>query len=229
MDSLKNKRVADLGCGNGRWSYFIKDKCRELVLVDFSDAIFVARKNLSDAKNCLFFMCDIKALPFKERFCDFIFTLGVLHHLPTNCLDEVRALKRYAPQILVFLYYALDNRPFYFRFILKAVTLFRAFLSKIKNELFRKLISVLGTIFVYEPLILLGGAFEIFGLGKYIPLYDFYKKKTFVRIEQDVYDRFFTRIEQRVTRREILQLRDTFSDVKVSDNLPYWHFLCSGD
>ena len=61
--------------------------------------------------------------------------------------------------------------------------------------------------------------------GSKVPLYDFYKGKSLGRIEQDVYDRFFTRIEQRVTRREIESLRDSFAEVTVSPNLPYWHFL----
>ena len=37
IEKLQEKRVSDLGCGNGRWSYFLKDKCREIILVDFSD------------------------------------------------------------------------------------------------------------------------------------------------------------------------------------------------
>ena len=57
------------------------------------------------------------------------------------------------------------------------------------------------------------------------PLYESYHGKTLERIRQDVYDRFFTRIEQRFTREEIMTLKDTFSNVIVSNQLPYWHFL----
>jgi hypothetical protein len=65
-----------------------------------------------------------------------------------------------------------------------------------------------------------------FGLSRLVPLYDFYRGKSFLRIRQDVYDRFFTRIEQRFTKRRILSLADTFREVSVSDRPPYWHFLC---
>ncbi|KAF0127715.1 MAG: hypothetical protein FD189_261 [Elusimicrobia bacterium] len=225
-DALASSRVCDLGCGIGRWSYFLRNKARELVLLDFSEAIFVARKNLHDARNALFFMGDIKELPFRENFADLIFSLGVLHHLPTNALDEVRALARYSKRLLIFLYYALDNRPRVWRAILYSVTLVRLGLSRIKCETARAVLTGLITFLVYLPLIYLGKALAPAGLGKYVPLYDFYHDKTVKRIKQDVYDRFFTRIEHRYTRAEIAGLNDTFREVRVSEDLPYWHFLC---
>jgi len=224
--TLRGKRCCDLGCGMGRWSYFLSDFAREIILVDFSDAIFVARKNLKEKDNCLFFMGDLKKLPFRDDFADLLFSLGVLHHLPTPCLEEVRVLRRFAPELLIFLYYALDNRPVYFRLILKLVTALRALLSRIENGTFRKAFSVAGTYLLYLPLVWLGRALKPFGQSSHVPLYDFYKDKSPQRIEQDVYDRFFTRIEQRVTRGEIFALKDSFSSVTVSDNIPYWHFLC---
>jgi len=227
LASLKDSRVCDLGCGIGRWSRFLAGRCRELVLVDFSDAIFAARKNLSSERNALFFMGDILSLPFAGDFCDFLFCLGVLHHLPTPCLAEVRSLKRFSPRLLVFLYYALDNRPFYFRWALAAVTAARRILSRVRSPGFRRLFSKAGAVLLYKPLVALGRMLDLFGKGSLVPLYDFYKDRSLPRIEQDVYDRFFTRIEQRVTRRDIESLRDSFSEVTVSPDLPYWHFTAN--
>jgi SAM-dependent methyltransferase len=218
--------VCDLGCGIGRWSYFLKDAAREMMLVDFSNAIFVARQNLSSAPNALFFMGDIKKLPFADNFCDFLFSLGVLHHLPSDCLNETRALRRYSPRLLVFLYYALDNRPFYFRAILKIVTILRQILCRIHRPSIRKMIAVLGALLIYKPLVLLGTILKPFEGSRFVPLYEFYHDKSLKRIEQDVYDRFFTRIEQRVSRKDILTLTDCFSKVTVSEKIPYWHFTC---
>jgi SAM-dependent methyltransferase len=224
---LKDIRACDLGCGNGRWSLFLKDLCRELILVDFSDAIFVARRNLSGANNCLFFMGDLRALPFQPDCCDLLFCMGVLHHLPTPCLEEVRRLRRFAPRLLIFLYYAFENRPAYFRMLLSLVTVLRQGLCRIRSPRLRRWVARIGAVGLYKPLVLIGTVLRPLGFASSVPLYDFYQNKSARRIEQDVYDRFFTPIEQRVSRTEILGLGDTFSNVIVSDQLPYWHFLCT--
>lgn len=226
IDSLADSRVLDLGCGIGRWSYFLKDSVRELVLVDFSDAIFVARRNLADADNAVFVMGDLTRLPFGDNISDLTFSLGVLHHLPQDALQQVRALKRLSPEILVYLYWSLDGAPSYFKGILFLADLLRRGVSKVKSALFRKIFSWMVSVTVYMPLVICGKMLSTVGLERYVPLYEFYNKKSVSRIEQDVYDRFFTTIEQRVSRGDIMSLTDTFSDVTISPALPYWHFRC---
>jgi SAM-dependent methyltransferase len=226
LTALSSSRVVDLGCGMGRWSYFMKDYCRELVLVDFSEAIFVARKNLAGARNALFFMGDIQRLPFRDNFADLVFSLGVLHHLPTPCLDVIRQLRQAAPRLLIYLYYALDNRPAHYRWLLRGVSALRAVLSRTRGPAMRKAFSVAATWLVYLPLIQFGRALQTIGVGSQVPLFDYYQDKTRAQIEQDVYDRFFTRIEQRVSREDIRTLSDAFSKLTISDKMPYWHFLC---
>jgi len=226
LPALAQARVCDLGCGIGRWSHFLDGKCRELVLVDFSEAIFVARRNLAGAENALFFMGDLRQLPFRDGFADFLFSLGVLHHLPTPALDEIRALARLAPTLLIFLYYALDNRPRAWQFALALVTRLRLAAAGVRSRAARSVITWAALLLLYLPLIGLGKALRPAGLARCVPLYDFYHDKSLQRIRQDVYDRFFTRIEQRYRRDEILALRAHFREVIVSANLPYWHFLC---
>lgn len=226
INTLHNLRICDLGCGIGRYSYFLKDICKELILIDFSDAIFIARKNLSCSNNCLFFMCNLKEIPFRENFADFMICLGVLHHLPTPCLSEVRSLKKFAPQLLIYIYYALDNRPIYFRLVLLIVTIIRNCLWRIKNQTIRRFVSLVITYLIYLPLIITGRLLGPLKLSNCIPIYSSYHNKSLKRIEQDVYDRFFTRIEQRVPRKDIQRLEDTFSNLIISEHIPYWHFLC---
>lgn len=223
---VEGTRILDLGCGTGRWSYFLRDRARELVMVDFSEAIFVARKNLRDSRSSLFFLGDITRLPFRAGAADLVVCLGVLHHLPVNALEVSRALGKFAPAILIYLYYALDNRPAFYRMAFAAADVLRRLLSRTSNRAVRTVVSWAGAAILYLPLVWLGHLLRPFGLSRHVPLYEGYRDQSFAFMRQDAYDRFFTGIEQRFTRAEILALKDTYARVTVSDAIPYWHFLC---
>jgi SAM-dependent methyltransferase len=226
LDSLHEARVADLGCGGGRWSHFLASFARELVLVDFSEAIFVARRNLRDCPRAIFVMGDVTRLPFRRDFADLAVCLGVLHHLPIPALDAVRLLAAYAPRVLVYLYYALDNRPAHYRVLLRAVSAVRMLTSRVSSPRARASLCWAATAGLYVPLVAAGSMLRRLGMGGLVPLHDTYAGKSFRRMRQDVYDRFFASIEQRFTRRQIQDLEDTFAEVRVSPGLPFWHFVC---
>ena len=171
-------------------------------------------------------MADIRQLPFGHDCADLIFSLGVLHHLPTPALEEVVRLRPYAKRLLVYLYYALDNRPVHFRAALAAITPVRLALAGIRNSTARSILSTLIALLVYKPLVGLGHLLQPVGGARFVPLYEGYRGRSLAAVKQDAYDRFFTRIEQRVTKREIEELRRHFSSVDVSPDFPYWHFVC---
>ena len=224
LHDLKNKRCLDLGCGIGRWSYFLSDYTDRLVLCDASRAIFVARENLRDRPGIIFVQCDLRKLPFSDGAFDLVYCLGVLHHLEEDCLDLTRSLGRLSDDLLIYLYYAVDNRPFYFRLLFSLANNLRSHLYKIKHEPTRRALAALITALIYYPFIMIGRAASRIGLGSFVPLYEFYAPLSFKRIAQDAYDRFFTPIEQRITRKQIQDLSNRFDEISISDGLPYWHF-----
>lgn len=228
LSTLDGARVCDLGCGMGRWSYMLgaRTTCREIVLVDFSEAIFTARKLLAGDDRAVFFMGDLLRLPFRAGFADFSMSLGVLHHLPVDCLQVVRQLKPLAPRLLVYLYYALDNKPFYYRTLLAMYTPVRKALCRIRSQRFRVAFSWFGLVAFYLPFIGLGYLLKPLGLSHYVPLFDEHHWAGLDGMRHSVYDRFFTQIEQRVSRKQIDTLTDTFRRVKIADGQAYWHFLC---
>jgi SAM-dependent methyltransferase len=227
--SLSGKRVCDMGCGIGRWSSFLQKEAKEIVLIDFSEAIFVARKNLVGADNALFFLGDILQLPFRKNFADFLYCLGVAHHLPVDAMEAVKRLSSFAPRRLIYLYSALDGHPVHYRLMMMPVTVLRQMVCTIQNPLFRSIFVTLSTIFLYLPLICVGYILHPLGLSRYVPLFSFYHGKSFRRLRQDAYDRFFTRIEQRVTRKEIKTLEVDGQKVTISPQIPMWHFLVEND
>ncbi|MDA0654297.1 MAG: class I SAM-dependent methyltransferase [Proteobacteria bacterium] len=223
---LDGARILDLGCGTGRWSWFLKERARELVMVDFSEAIFVARRNLRDATGTLFFLRDVTRLPFRDRAADLVVCLGVLHHLPVDALTATRGLARLAPAALVYLYYALDNRPVLFRAVFRVADAVRRGLSRIEHPGARTALTWVGAAGLYLPFVGLGWLLRPLGVSRHVPLYEGYRDRSFKLMRQDFYDRFFTRIEQRVSRAEVAALADRFESVTISDAVPYWHFLC---
>lgn len=224
LDMLRGRIVADLGCGSGRWSQRLAPHCRAIVLVDFSDAIFVARDNLESIDNAIFFRGDITRLPFSDKSVDFVFSLGVLHHLEKTALSEARRLMRLTDWALYYLYYALDNRPAYYRPILAAVTVARGQLTRVRSEKARRRVARALAWTVYKPMVAVGEVARRAGVNAPIPLYETYRGKSVNRIEQDAYDRFFTTIEQRVSRRQIAEEFGSGFAVEISPREPYWHF-----
>jgi len=107
----------DLGCGSGRWAAHVAPRVHTLHCVDPSDAIDVARRNLAGHDNVVFHRRTAAEFPFEPESMDFGYSLGVLHHVADTegaLRTAVRALKPGAP-LLVYLYYAFDNRPNWFR------------------------------------------------------------------------------------------------------------------
>ena len=78
---FKGKLVLDAGCGAGRHSYFAAKYGAEVIAFDLSKAVEAAYKNTSRFPKVHVLQADIYNLPFKKEF-DYIFCIGVLHHLP---------------------------------------------------------------------------------------------------------------------------------------------------
>src|SRR5207249_11683079 len=72
----------DLGCGSGRWAKLVAPRVGILHLIEPSDAIDVAKRNLEGITNCKFHHAGVDDIPLDDESCDFGYSLGVLHHVP---------------------------------------------------------------------------------------------------------------------------------------------------
>jgi SAM-dependent methyltransferase len=216
----------DVGCGSGRWSVMVAPKVGHLHVLDASDdALAVARHNLANAPNVSFHLASVGNIPLDDNSLDFAFSLGVLHHVP-DTMAAIRAiaakLKIGAP-FLVYLYYALENRPWWYRAIWRFSNIFRLIISRLPPRL-RLIVSQIIAVAVYWPLARFAVLVERAGFSpSVIPLETYRNRKLYV-MRTDAYDRFCTRLEQRFTRRQIEQMLTGagFYDIRFSDKAPYW-------
>ena len=83
---LENKRILDLGCGQGIWSYYMLSKgAKEVIGIDISEvSINNACKKQEmmriDAKRMKFILYDGLGIPFKDNSFDVVHSDGVIHH-----------------------------------------------------------------------------------------------------------------------------------------------------
>lgn len=225
---LNNKVVADFGCGIGRWSKLVIDKfqnIKTLILVDYSNAIFVARKHFYEYDNIIFIKADLEKLNFYNNSIDFFICLGVLHHLPSKNSTAIKNISNSSKEGLIYLYYNLDVRNKSFKYIFRLADYIRKVLSKSSNKYINAFISFLLTIIFYFPFILIVKLFTYLKIDtSNIPL-NYYEKFSFYRVRQDAYDRFFTNIEHRYSQKEIKEIYGKyFKKFKFSKKAPFWHF-----
>jgi ubiquinone/menaquinone biosynthesis C-methylase UbiE len=215
----------DLGCGSGRWARLVAPRVGRLHCVDPSIAIDVARKNLSKFPNCEFHKVTADTMPFKSKSMDFGYSLGVLHHIPdtekalVSCAEK---LKPGAP-FLVYLYYAFDNKPWWYRALWRLSDALRGRISQYPYSL-RYLISQVLAVFVYLPLAKAALVLEKAGINvKNFPL-SAYRKRSFYTMRTDALDRFGTRLEKRFTQKEIKRMMEKtgFENIEFSRNVPFW-------
>jgi SAM-dependent methyltransferase len=219
--SEKPARALDMGCGSGRWDVLAAPLVGELVAADASrEALQVARRNIH-APNVSFVESTPDNLPYPDGYFDLIFSLGVLHHVP----DTKGAIRSLASKLspggtfLLYLYYAFDNRPLWFKAIWRVSDWLRRLIRSLSFPL-RYTLSQIIAICVYWPMA---------RAAKYLPVpvswpLKIYAHRSFYVMRTDALDRFGTRLEKRFTRQQIIAMLESagLQDICFSNSEPCW-------
>lgn len=219
----------DFGCGSGRWARFSSERVGLLHCIDASDAALdVARRNLSDRPNCVFHSGSIEEVDLADGSMDFGYSLGVLHHVPdTEQALEVciRKLKEGAP-FLGYVYYALDNRPGWYRTLWRMSDAVRRGVSSLPRPL-RQGLAVVVAALVYWPLARSARWIERRGGSPDLIPLSFYRDRSFYVLRNDALDRLGTHLEKRFTREQILDMctQAGLDHVRIATDPPYWRFV----
>jgi ubiquinone/menaquinone biosynthesis C-methylase UbiE len=215
----------DLGCGSGRWAKLVSPRVGKLHCIDPSTAIEVAKKNLRAQVNCEFHRAGVDDIPLPDRSMDFGYSLGVLHHIPDTRAALAACVAKIKPggPFLIYVYYAFDNRPVWFKVIWKISDGIRRVVSSLPYRM-RYMVSQLIAGLVYWPLARTAKLLEFLRLNvSNFPL-SAYRDTGFYVMRTDALDRFGTPLEQRFTKSQIKQMMESsgLENIKFSDQTPFW-------
>lgn len=219
----------DVGCGSGRWTQYLSRRAGFVEAVDPSSAILQAAARLEGTDNVRVTQAGVGALPFPDGSFDFVLCLGVLHHLPDTERSLGLCVSKLKPggHLLLYLYYALDNRGPLYAVVWGASNLLRKIVCRLPGPLKRLVCDAIAT-FVYLPMVavvrVLGFLDVLPGLRRRLPL-AYYADKSFYIMRNDALDRFGTPLERRFTKDEIrgMMERSDLENVTFSEEAPYWH------
>jgi len=220
-----NAEGFDMGCGSGRWARFVAPRVGRLHCIDPSSALAVASQALAAMPNVQFHKASVDASGLLPNSQDFGYSLGVLHHVPDtaaaigSCAD---LLKPRAP-LLLYLYYAFENRPRWFRMLWRLSNAGRLLIRRLPPRP-KQLITDLIALTIYWPLGRIAFLVEAAGLPvASLPL-SYYRHCSFYTMRTDARDRFGTPLEQRFNRAQISAMCSAAGlvDLRFSPRAPYW-------
>lgn len=224
-----NTLALDMGCGTGRWSRYLSSKVKFIEAIDPSKAVLSASHLTKDLGNVRVTQAGVDSIPFEDESFDFAMGVGVYHHIPDTkkaVFDTVKKIKK-GGHLLIYLYYNLDSRGSVYKFIFRLSTGIRKLVSGMPKGL-KKFSCDFIALFVYMPFILWARFFKLLSpkgkIWRKIPL-SYYADKSWNIIRNDSLDRFGTPLEQRFSKKELIEIMEScgLEDVVVSPGEPYWH------
>jgi SAM-dependent methyltransferase len=222
-------KVIDVGCGSGRIIKYLKGRYGHITGIDPSQAIFVANELIGKEDAVELIQTSTDNIPFPDNYFDFGYSLGVLHHIPDTAKALNDCIKKIRPggYFLLYLYYSLDNKPFYFRIFFFLSNLIRRVVSKMPLKLKKISCDILAVI-LYLPFVGFCRFLKFLRvperIRKNVPLQS-YEAQSFYLIRNDSLDRFGTPLEQRFSKKQMQKMMENagLTDIVFSADIPYWH------
>lgn len=218
----------DMGSGTGRWATCIAPLVKSLVCLEPSKKAFdVSKINCHKFENTAVLQESVFENSLPDNYFDFGYSLGVLHHISDTQRGIEACARKLKPggYFLIYLYYNMDNRPYWFKFIWKITDTLRRGISKLPAGS-KHLICDIIAFLIYWPVSRLSGLLSRFMNLRNAPLVDYANKPLYV-LRTDSLDRFGTSLEQRFSLNEIRGMLEKagLEPVKHSPNAPYWVVL----
>ena len=222
--------IADFGAGSGRWSYFLQPFSERLYALEPAEKAFkILKKRFFESSKLILLNETIESNSIPNNSLDLAVVLGVLHHLPSpkKALVSISDELKPGGSVLGYIYYSLDNRPIYYKYIWGVTNLFRRVIANLPEK-FKIILCELIAFFVYLPLARINLMLSKMKINiKHWPL-SHYSNLTFEVMKNDSLDRFGTKLEHRFSKEEIINMLIAAnfekSTIVFSPHEPYWTF-----
>jgi SAM-dependent methyltransferase len=205
LTALVGRLVLDAGCGMGRHARQIAPFAGNVVAADFSRAIDEAKRNTAVLTNVTCIQADVLALPLLNASFDFVYSMGVLHHLADTerALEGLVSKLKLGGTLRIYLYWkrhGLQGR------LLSLVSLMRRITTRLPFQALRVLCWILSVV-LYGAVILPYRLLSRMGMQRHTswPLF-VYAKYPFAVLYNDQFDRFSAPIEKRYDPDEVREL-----------------------
>jgi SAM-dependent methyltransferase len=226
----KNSIAGDFGAGSGRWASRLIPYFSLVYALEPSDGASEVLKNkFSDVAKIVVLQETVGVNSIPLESLDLAMSLGVLHHIPDTSLaiKDVSLRIKSGGMFLCYLYYNLENKPFFYKLIFKGVNAIRQIVSVLPQRIKRIVCSLIAAI-IYWPLARFSKLLNRLGINSSnIPLHH-YADMPFVMLANDALDRFGTSLEQRFSKAEITEMVASagfdISTLQFSEIEPFWTF-----
>jgi len=204
LGELEGRVALDAGCGKGRYALFTAPHVKSLAALDGSDAVRSAVRNLSIHPNVTVVKGDLRRAPFAAGSFDFVYCLGVLHHLddPRAGFLEIVRLLSPGGLLLIYVYSRPENKGIR-SMGLRSATLIRRLTVRMPLRLLRLVSRAIAPLLWLAFVIpgTLGDALRIRRLSR-LPL-GTYRRRPLRSLQLDTFDRLSAPCEARYVWPEI--------------------------
>ena len=222
--------AADFGAGSGRWAVRLLPYFSMIYALEPSDgANQVLRNKFKNETQVKILQETVGANSIPAESLDFAMSLGVLHHIPDTglAISDVASKIKSGGIFLCYLYYKLENKPLFYRGLFWISNSLRWVISRLPYAVRRIVAQIIAGI-IYLPLSRTSKILGTRGIDvSNFPLHH-YANMPFVMLENDALDRFGTRLEQRFSKHEIIEMIDKagfdLSTLRFSETEPFWTF-----